>query len=89
MPTTRPRHQITETDKIARALDEASRLWPELHGNRAKLLVRLVEEGYSAVASRRHDATSARRAALAEISGALTEAYGEGYIAALHAEWPA
>ncbi len=39
MPTTRPRHPVTETDEIAAILDEASRRWP---GVRRSLLIRLV-----------------------------------------------
>ncbi len=30
VPTTRPRHVVTETDDLADALDAAARLWPEL-----------------------------------------------------------
>jgi hypothetical protein len=29
MPTTRPRYPVTETDDIARILDEAARRWPD------------------------------------------------------------
>ncbi|MDE0579754.1 MAG: hypothetical protein F4124_07125 [Acidimicrobiia bacterium] len=29
MPTTRPRHSVTETDEITDVLDEASRKWPD------------------------------------------------------------
>lgn len=36
MPTTRPRHPVTETDDIAEILDEAGRKWPDVP--RAKLI---------------------------------------------------
>ncbi|MDE0216735.1 MAG: hypothetical protein OXN79_09195 [bacterium] len=36
MPTTHPRHSVTETEEIARVLDEASRRWPD--APRAKLI---------------------------------------------------
>jgi glutathione S-transferase len=88
MPTTRPRHVITETDEIARALDEAARRWPEDSGNRSRLLARLVREGYQVVIRQRERETRARRDAVARTSGALTGAYGEGYLAALRQDWP-
>ena len=46
VPTTRPRHFVTETDDLAVALDEAARRWPDL--SRAQLLVRLALEGHRA-----------------------------------------
>jgi hypothetical protein len=51
MPTTRPRHFVTETDDLAEALDEAARRWPNL--SRAQLLVRLALEGHRAANRRR------------------------------------
>jgi hypothetical protein len=49
MPTTRPRHLITETDQVAKALDDAARRWPEDRHSRARLLLHLVEEGHRAL----------------------------------------
>ncbi|MDQ1744816.1 MAG: hypothetical protein QOE23_3155, partial [Pseudonocardiales bacterium] len=49
MPTTRPRHLITETDPVAKALDDAAKRWPEDRDSRAKLLLHLVEEGHHAL----------------------------------------
>ena len=39
MPTTRPRHPVTETDEIAQILDEASRKWSGVPRSK---LIRLV-----------------------------------------------
>lgn len=88
MPTARPRHVITETDDIARALDDAARRWPE-ETSRARLLVRLLEEGHRAVsaAGTRHRAD--RLKAIAETSGALTGCYGNDYLTELRQDWPA
>lgn len=83
MPTTRPRLAITETDAIARALDVAELRWPGR--SRAQLLVLLVEEGRRHV---EHDEEH-RLAALAATSGALTVAYGPGYLEDLREDWPA
>lgn len=88
MPTTRPRHVITETDEIARALDEAARRWPEDSGNRARLLARLVREGYQVVIRQRERDVQNRRDAVARTSGALTGVYGKGYLDTLRQDWP-
>ena len=88
MPTTRPRHVITETEQIARALDDAARRWPADGGNRAKLLAHLVEEGHRAVISQLERDASARRDGVTRTSGVLTGAYGDGYLAELREDWP-
>ena len=88
MPTKRPRHVITETDQIVRALDDAARRWPADRGNRTKLLARLVEEGHHAVLRQRDHDAAARSAAVDRTSAALTGAYGDGYLAELREDWP-
>ena len=42
MPTTRPRHMVTETEEIARVLDRAAARWPGL--TRGQLLTMLLLE---------------------------------------------
>jgi hypothetical protein len=84
--TTRRRHFVTETDDLARALDAAARRWPGL--SRSQLLVRLAMEG-DRVASMEGEA---ERAAWLDLvrrrSGALTGAFGPGYVADRRDEWP-
>jgi hypothetical protein len=87
MPTTRPRHVITETDQIAHALDDAARRWPADRGNRARLLARLVAEGHRAVLKEREKGRADQRAAVERTSAVLTGAYGEGYLAELRKDW--
>jgi hypothetical protein len=89
MPTTRPRHLITETDKVAKALDDAARRWPEDRARRAKLLLHLVEEGHHALLDRSDERRKARLAAIARTSGALTGTYQAGYLDSLREDWPA
>jgi len=89
MPTTRPRHLITESEKVAQALDDAARRWPADSGNRAKLLLHLVEEGHRAVVGQQESAMHDRRDAVARTSGALTGLYGRGYLNELRGDWPA
>ncbi|WP_420432401.1 hypothetical protein [Candidatus Poriferisocius sp.] len=44
MPTTRPRHPVTETDEIAEILDEASRRWTDVPRSK---LIRLVMKDWA------------------------------------------
>ena len=88
MPTARPRHTITETDAITRALDAAARRWPQDKERPSKLLLDLVHEGHRAIEAREERETSARRAAIAKTSGALTGAYPKGYLEQLREDWP-
>ncbi|MBK8075066.1 MAG: hypothetical protein IPK24_05730 [Kineosporiaceae bacterium] len=86
MPTTRPRHQVTETDELAAALDEAAVRWPGL--SRGQLITRLALEGHQAVVVRQCRHRSARLEALRRHSGALTDVYPQGHLEALRADWP-
>lgn len=87
MPTTRPRHYLTETDDLAEALDNAARRWPGV--SRAQLILRLALEGDRA-AQRSHDEQRRRRlAAVHKHSGVLSGVYGPDYLKKLRDEWPA
>ena len=88
MPTTRPRHLITETDQVAEALDDAARRWPEYSDSRAKLLVRLVEEGHRALTETKNTSRAARVVAIQQTSGALTGTYQADYLEQLREDWP-
>jgi hypothetical protein len=87
MPTTRPRHTLTETDQLAAALEEAAKRWPEETSPR-RLLVRLVEEGYRALRDERSMLVARRRNAIRRTSGAFTDVYPDDYLAQLRDEWP-
>lgn len=86
MPTTRPRHQITETPEVAHALDVAARQWP--HEPRAKLLLHLLRTGSAALEQQRSEADRGRLEAIDASSGKYSDAFGEGYLAELRREWP-
>ncbi len=88
MPTVRPRHTITETDRVARAIDRAAKRWPDERGSRARLLQRLIEEGEQAISERDEDEAQLRRQAIMRTSGALTGAYGDRYLDRLRHDWP-
>lgn len=87
MPTTRPRHFVTETDDLARALDVAATRWPGL--SRAQVLVQLALEGHRAAQQARDERLNRRLAALRKHSGTLTGVYGPDYLDRLREEWPA
>ncbi|MDQ3454090.1 MAG: hypothetical protein M3513_01115 [Actinomycetota bacterium] len=89
MPTTRPRHLVTETDQVARALDDAASRWPEDKGRRGKLLLHLVEHGHKALLDEADSNRQERRAAIRRTSGALTGTYEPDYLERLRDDWPA
>ncbi|MGH4022849.1 MAG: hypothetical protein ACRDT0_27160 [Pseudonocardiaceae bacterium] len=80
---------ITETEQVARALDDAARRWPADSGNRAKLLLHLLEEGHRVVVGQRESLVRDRRDGVARTSGALTGIYGEDYLNRLREDWRA
>ena len=88
MPTTRPRHVITETDEIAKVLDDAAERWPEDRSNRRRLLYRLLIEGHSSAMQESAAERAMRRAAIERTRGALSGIYREGYLADLRQDWP-
>ena len=49
MPTTQPRYTFTDTGQLRELLDAAQRRWPEVT-DRKQLLIRLAEEGHTALA---------------------------------------
>jgi hypothetical protein len=86
MPTTRPRHFVTETDDLAGALDAAASRWPDL--SRSQLLVKLALEGHHSAQHAHEERHRRRLAALRKHSGALTGTYGPGYLQQMREEWP-
>lgn len=86
VPTSRPRHQVTETDELAAALDEAAVRWPGL--SRGQLITRLALEGHRAVVVRQRQHRTARLEALRRHGGALTDVYPQGYVDSLREDWP-
>ena len=84
MPTARPRHQITETDDIAAALDLAADRWPD--ESRSDLMRRLVLAGAQALAESPIERALAVEAALSSLAE-LGDCYPPGYLDRLRANW--
>jgi hypothetical protein len=87
MHTARPRHQVTETPDVARALDLAAKRWPG--APRSKLLLRLVDVGSVALEHDQQREANVHRAAVTASSGKYADAFGPDYLAKLRADWPA
>jgi hypothetical protein len=87
MPTTRPRHTITETDEVARALETAQHRWPDERSPR-RLLLRLIAEGERRVQESDDRHARERAAAIRRNSGAATGMYPPGYLDDLRNDWP-
>ncbi len=88
MPTSRPRHTITESDEIARALRDAARRWPADSGSPRVLLERLVAEGHGVLTRDQDAEVQARRDAILRTSGSLTGTYPSDYLERLRDDWP-
>lgn len=86
MPTTRPRHQVTETPEIAAALDRAEQRWPG--EQRGRLLLRLIAAGDDAESKAAEERRAARLRAIEEAAGKYTGMYPDGYLAELREDWP-
>jgi len=86
MPTTRPRHQVTETPAVAAALDRAARRWPD--EPRSRLLLRLVQMGSEALDQGIEEETARRRDAVEATRGKYVDVFGDGYLAELREDWP-
>lgn len=82
VPTTRPRHLLTETDDLAEAIDAAAPLYPG--DSRADVLRHLVYLGAETIAERQ----GRRREAVRDLAGRYPGLYPAGYLDVLREEWP-
>lgn len=88
MPTSRPRHTITETDDVARALDRAADHWPQDASKRGQLLLHLVQAGNRTLEHVDAEQRLRRQAAVQRTAGALTGVYPSDYLRRLRDDWP-
>ena len=78
MPTIRPRHVITETEEVARTLDTAARIWPDLRDDRAALLRRVIAHGGAELDAASASRRAERRRAIRETAGLFAGLYPPG-----------
>jgi len=78
---------ITESDQLSHALDLAASHWPELAGERAALLRKVISLGISAVESQSEATKRLKMAALAE-ANAMFSGVWAGFQEERLAEWP-
>ena len=81
MPADLARHIVTETPRIAAALDAAARVWPESSDDPSELLRRLIKAGHAAIALD-------RRELIRTSAGAASGMYPPNAAATLRDEWP-
>jgi len=84
MPTTRPRHAITESEAVTHALDVARRRWPGEPTSR--LLARLIEEGASSVEQQSSALDREHELAVQDLTR-LARYYPDGYLDDVRAGW--
>jgi hypothetical protein len=80
---------ITESDQLAKALDHAAKVYPELVDERAELLRCLIERGIQSLEAEYDEAIEARKNAIRGVAGSLSGVWPENYLDELRSEWPA
>jgi hypothetical protein len=80
---------ITESDRLAEALDSADALWPEIQGDRAALLRRIIDTGVDVIERQKAHEDGERRDLVTAVAGSMTGVWPEGWRDELRDEWPA
>lgn len=88
MPTSRPRHMITETDQLSHALIEAAKIWPELSGQRNLLLRKILEVGIESVQAKANQKTNARVTGVQKLAGSMDGVWPANWKKELAEDWP-
>ena len=88
MPTTKPRHAITENEQVSAALAVAAQRWPADQDRPTRLLLRLIEEGRRSIEPGVRVDLQHRREQIRLTGGVLSGVYGVGYLDRLREDWP-
>ena len=88
MPTSRPRHMITETDQLSDALSEAAKIWPELSGQRTLLLRKVLEVGIESIEAQATKRTKSRLAKVQKLAGSMDGVWPANWRNELDQDWP-
>lgn len=88
MPTTRPRHMITETDQLRVALVEAAKIWPEFADQRTLLLRKVLEVGIETIQEQAKQRTKGRLAKVQKLAGSMDGVWPANWRKELAEDWP-
>ena len=88
MPTKRPRHTITESDRLKNALRLASELHPELADNKTDLVREVLNLGIESLERKDAETKVSRQQALKIIAGTLPNIWPADNKKERLAEWP-
>jgi len=80
---------ITESDRLASALEVAAQLWPEAENDKGALLRRILETGIDAIEQQAAGRLRDRQAAIRRSAGAMTSVWPANWREELRDEWPA
>jgi hypothetical protein len=79
---------ITETDELSKALTDAAKLWPELAGQRADLLRKVLEVGIGAIQTEAFEKTKSRLAKVEKLAGSMDGVWPANWRQELAEDWP-
>ena len=88
MPTTRPRHMITETDELSVALGNAAKIWPDLAGQRTLLLRKVLEVGIEAIEKEASQKSQGRLVSIQKLAGSMDGIWPKNWKEELAEDWP-
>jgi hypothetical protein len=78
---------VTESDDLARTLDSAALLWPELANDRAALLRKILEVGSQAILASQSLERQQKLAAISQVRGSLPGIW-DGFREEQLSSWP-
>ena len=80
---------ITESDRIAEALELAALKWPEHSGDKGALLRKILEIGLDSLTQSASQETSARLQQIAKAAGSMDGTWPKNWREELSQDWPA
>jgi hypothetical protein len=79
---------ITETDQLSAAMAEAANIWPELAGQSALLICKILEVGIQAIEERAAVKAESRLVGVEKLAGSMDGVWPESWRAKLAKDWP-
>ncbi len=78
---------ITESDQLAKALDQAAKFYPDLSDERAELLRCLIERGIQSLDAEYDQAVEVRMKAIRKVAGSLSGVWPADWREQMRSEW--